>query len=98
MGADGDRLPGGEAATAQPVRSSLVLCSQGAFIQWPYKVVLGSQGGKGVWTGAQSPNKTKVVDHDPGCGSGENDKDPGCLFNIECVPACRVRLFFPQRS
>ena len=35
-----------------------------------------------MWTGPQSPNKTKVKDSDAGCGTGGN----GCLFNIQMDP------------
>jgi hypothetical protein len=44
---------------------------------WPYKIVQGTQQGKGVWTGIKSPNATKVKDNDHGCSP------TGCLFNID---------------
>ena len=36
--------------------------------------------GKGVWTGPQHPNKTKLEDNDAGCPTS------GCLFDIEQDP------------
>ena len=68
------------------VRSTMILSSN-AYIQWPYKIVLGTQMGKGIWTGQKSPNKTVVKDKDPGCGGGKDETHAnGCLFNIETDP------------
>lgn len=72
--------------TNTSVRKTIILSSE-AYIHWPYKIVLGSQGGKGIWTGPRSPNRSLVSDNDKGCGSPEKN-DPkthlgGCLFNIE---------------
>ena len=33
---------------------------QGAIIVWPHKLVIGNQGGKGVWTGKVHPNASTV--------------------------------------
>eukprot|EP01047_Picozoa_sp_COSAG01_P013225 COSAG01_NODE_615_length_14818_cov_9.454039_12_plen_90_part_00 len=73
------------------------MLTKDTFIAWPYKIVTGKQGGKGIWTGTRSPNATKVKDDDPGCGSMPDDLDdlaslaglaaPGpCLFQIEQDP------------
>lgn len=67
------------------VRSTIIL-SQQAYIRWPYKIVLGRQGGKGIWTGPKSPNSTVVKDNNPGCGQKKNTHLGGCLFNIESDP------------
>jgi hypothetical protein len=56
-----------------------------ALIAWPYKLVLGTQKGQGIWTGIRSPNATEVKDNDAGCPTG-------CLFNIEVDPAEHVNL------
>ena len=71
-------------------RAELTLSST-AHIAWPYKVVLGKQRGKGVWTGRRHPNATKLQDDDPGCGSGEAGS-PGCLFDIDKDPTEHVDL------
>ena len=68
-----------------------VTLSSTAHISWPYKVVLGKQRGKGVWTGRRHPNATKLQDDDPGCGSGEAGS-PGCLFDIDKDPTEHVDL------
>merc|ERR1712048_526397 len=57
-----------------------LIISSDAIIQWPHKLVLGSQKGMGVWTGKKSPNSTLVKDSDSGCGN------LGCLFDIEADP------------
>lgn len=55
----------------------MVLVSTNAFIGWPYKLVLGKQGGTGVWTGPVHPNASvNLTQSDPGCPDG-------CLFNID---------------
>eukprot|EP00911_Craspedida_sp_UC1_P001002 UC1_evm1s750 len=86
VGADGHT----DAAAAQPIRDSILLGKpdgqNGAFITWPWKIVVGKQGGKGIWVGPHSPNSTKVKDNDPGCGTGRGDNDRACLFNIETDP------------
>lgn len=64
---------------APSLRTELTL-SQNAHIRWPHKVVLGKQGGKGVWTGPRHPNATAHPDDDAGCGA------TGCLFDIEVDP------------
>lgn len=61
-------------------QSSPLPLSSSALILWPHKLVLGKQGGKGVWTGPKHPNKTKLKDNDGGCGSA------GCLFDINADP------------
>ena len=73
-------------ATGAASPRSEIAISSNAFIAWPYKVVVGKQGGKGVWTGPQHPNSTATLkDDDPGCGDG-------CLFNIEADPTEHVDL------
>ena len=67
-------------AEGKPSSRSQIAISSSAIIQWPFKLVLGNQGGKGVYTGTKNPNSTKLVDNDPGCG------EKGCLFNIEVDP------------
>ena len=67
-------------SSGAPSTRTEIMLTVDAFIAWPYKIVQGSQGGKGVWVGQQSPNATKVKDDDPGC-----DSEVGCLFNIELV-------------
>eukprot|EP01052_Picozoa_sp_SAG31_P045964 SAG31_NODE_8603_length_1422_cov_1.000000_2_plen_133_part_00 len=60
--------------TASP-RAEIML-SEDAFIAWPYKVVTGKQGGKGIWTGQQSPNATKVKD--------SHRSNPDFLSSLSC--------------
>ena len=67
-------------SSGAPSTRTEIMLTVDAFIAWPYKIVQGSQGGKGVWVGQQSPNATKVKDDDPGC-----DSEVGCLFNIDLV-------------
>ena len=67
-------------SSGAPSTRTEIMLTVDAFIAWPYKIVQGNQGGKGVWVGQQSPNATKVKDDDPGC-----DSEVGCLFNIELV-------------
>lgn len=50
-----------------------------AFISGDFKIVLGTQGGKGIWTGPQSPNETEQYEDTIGCPDG-------CLFNITKDP------------
>eukprot|EP01059_Diplonema_ambulator_P035508 TRINITY_DN8374_c0_g1_i4.p1 TRINITY_DN8374_c0_g1~~TRINITY_DN8374_c0_g1_i4.p1 ORF type:complete len:505 (+),score=127.32 TRINITY_DN8374_c0_g1_i4:44-1516(+) len=65
--------------SAASPRVNMVLSAQ-AIIDWPYKLVLGKQEGKGFWTGPVSPNATSTrTDSDPGCPST-------CLFNINDDP------------
>jgi len=68
--------------------------SPNALIQWPYKLVIGKQGGKGVWTGPQHPNGTQIRDNDPGCS------DKGCLFDIDSDPSEFVDLaaYMPDKQ
>lgn len=48
-----------------------LVISDSAIIIWPYKLVVGKQGGKGVWTGPHHPNSTTTLkDTDQGCGGG----------------------------
>ena len=63
-----------EILRAQRTRVEIML-TKDTFIAWPYKIVTGKQGGKGIWTGTRSPNATKVKDDDPGCGSMPDDLD-----------------------
>ena len=53
--------------------------SENAYIKWPHKIITGNKG-KGVWTGPQHPNKTKLEDNDAGCPTS------GCVFDIEADP------------
>ncbi|CAB9500962.1 Arylsulfatase B [Seminavis robusta] len=59
-----------------------------ALIDWPWKVVNGTQGGLGVWQGTQFPNATKRIPMpgpDAGCPNG-------CLFDIEKDPTEHVNV------
>jgi len=73
--------------TAPNVRQEITLSSK-AIIVWPYKLVLGSQGGKGWWSSPVHPNATQGpgMDTDAGC-----PKD-GCVFNIATDPSEYVDL------
>jgi len=77
------------------LQSSLLLILQETMA---IKIVLGAQSGKGVWTGPKSPNSTKVVDNNPGCGNGNNtaapdpESGPGCLFDLSKDPTEHVDL------
>ena len=68
-----------------------ITLSQDAHIRWPFKLVLGKQSGKGVWTGMRHPNATQLTDDDAGCGTGSR-RTPGCLFNIAEDPTEHVDL------
>ena len=79
-------------STGAPSTRKNIMLTEDAFIVWPFKIVQGSQGGKGIWTGPKSPNATKVKDNDPGC-----DKEgPGCLFNIETDESEHIDLALSQ--
>lgn len=59
---------------------------EAAYIEAPWKVVLGAQSGNGWWWGPQYPNSTtKVPMTAPGCPSG-------CLYNIIDDPSEHVDL------
>lgn len=61
--------------------------SPNTLIQWPYKLVIGDQDGKGVHAGPVHPNATKKIkNNDPGCGKH------GCVFDIEQDPSEFVDL------
>jgi arylsulfatase A-like enzyme len=74
--------PGGTNARTE------ITLSKNAIILWPYKLVLGSQGGKGWWSSPFHPNATQkdLKDNDKGCPAD------GCLFNIEEDPSEYVDL------
>jgi len=57
--------------------------SQDAIIVWPFKLVLGKQGGKGWWSSPVHPNATQssIKNNNPGCS------ETGCVFNIEEDPS-----------
>jgi arylsulfatase A-like enzyme len=79
-------------STGAPSVRTHIMLTEDAFISWPYKIVQGKQGGKGIWTGPKSPNATKVNDNDPGC-----DKEgPGCLFNIDIDEGEHIDLAMSQ--
>ena len=67
---------------APNARTEITL-SKDAVIVWPYKLVLGGQGGKGWWSSPFHPNATQSnhMDNNPGC-----PKD-GCIFNIAEDPS-----------
>ena len=79
-------------ARGAPSPRTEMTLSQNAHIRWPFKVVLGKQGGKGVWTGPRHPNATAHPDDDAGCG------ESGCLFNIDSDPTEHVDLAAQQPS
>merc|ERR1712039_122883 len=66
---------------------TVVPLSSHTVIAWPYKLIMGTQGGKGWYTSTQHPNSTgPIPDHDSGCPG------VGCLFNIEKDPEERNDL------
>lgn len=78
-------------ATGSPSPRTDITLSTDAHIQWPFKLVLGKQRGKGVWTGIRHPNATRLTNDDAGCGNGQPGT-PGCLFNIAEDPTEHVDL------
>jgi len=84
-------LPPTDAFNAWPILSSnttsgrnTVVLSSNAIIMWPYKLVQGSQGGKGWWTSPIHPNASQpsIKDSDAGCPKAPT----GCVFNIAADP------------
>eukprot|EP00966_Prymnesium_polylepis_P290926 6718625-Prymnesium_polylepis.1 len=63
-------------ARGVPSPRASVALSEMALLRWPYKLVLGKQGGLGYWTGQKQPNGTQLEDDDPGC------PDDGCVFHL----------------
>ena len=77
---DSLNLWGALSARGVPSPRTAVPLSDSAHVRWPYKLVLGRQGGLGFWTGRLQPNGTALVDDDPGC------PDLGCLFDLLADP------------
>ena len=69
----------------KPSPRTAMALSANAYIKWPHKIVTKNKG-KGVWTGPQHPNATKLKDDDPGC------PESGCIFDIEQDPTEHVDL------
>lgn len=83
-----DGLPGPDSVSMWDVVAkgaasprSVIALSKDVLIQWPYKVVLGQQKGKGWWTGKVHPNASypNITNSDAGCPTG-------CLFHIDDDP------------
>merc|ERR1711991_410615 len=64
---------------------SVIPVSSNALISWPYKLVMGKQGGKGWWSAAMHPNKTSPKNDDKGCPSG-------CVFHLDQDPEERLDI------